>query len=68
MSFAGEGEAFRKLQKVLGESTVQLIDTYDAVAGARQAAKLGRPLWGVRIDSGDFVPLARQVRAMLDEA
>jgi nicotinate phosphoribosyltransferase len=68
MSFASETEAFRQLQRVLGENTVQLIDTYDTVEGARRAAALGRPLWGVRIDSGDLLSLSRQVRAILDEA
>jgi nicotinate phosphoribosyltransferase len=68
MSFACEMDAFRKLQKVLGESTVQLLDTYDTLAGARRVASLGGPLWGVRLDSGDFAALSRQVRAILDEA
>jgi nicotinate phosphoribosyltransferase len=68
MSFPCEAEAFRRLQKVLGDSTVQLIDTYDTVAGARAAAKLGRPLSAVRIDSGEFVETSKQVRAVLDEA
>jgi nicotinate phosphoribosyltransferase len=68
MSFPGELEAFRQLQRVLGDSTVQLIDTYDTLEGARRAAGLGRPLWGVRIDSGDFLALSRQVRAILDQA
>jgi nicotinate phosphoribosyltransferase len=68
MAFACETEAFRKLQRVLGDATVQLIDTYDSVAGARHAARLGPPLWGVRIDSGDFGAVSRQVRAILDEA
>jgi nicotinate phosphoribosyltransferase len=67
MSFPCESEAFRKLQSVLGESTVQLVDTYDPLVGTRTAVKLGRPLWGVRIDSGDFVALSRQVRSILDE-
>ena len=61
-------EAFRKLQRALGDATVQLLDTYDTLEGARHAAKLGKPLWGVRIDSGDFVALSRQVRGILDEA
>jgi len=61
-------EAFRQLQRVLGDATVQLIDTYDTLEGARRAAGLGRPLWGVRIDSGDFLALSRQVRAILDQA
>jgi len=68
MSFPCEMDAFRKLQRVLGESTVQLLDTYDTLEGARRAAKLGGPLWGVRLDSGDFDSLSRQVRAILDEA
>ena len=68
MAFACEMEAFRRLQRTLGEGTIQLLDTYDTLAGARHAAKAGRPLWGVRIDSGDFLELSRQVRAILDEA
>jgi nicotinate phosphoribosyltransferase len=68
MSFPCEEGAFRKLQKVLGASTVQLIDTYDTLEGARRAAKVGGPMWGVRLDSGDFDALSRQVRAILDEA
>ena len=68
MSFPGELESFRQLQRVLGDSTVQLIDTYDTLEGARRAAGLGRPLRGVRIDSGDFPALSRQVRAILDQA
>jgi nicotinate phosphoribosyltransferase len=68
MSFSSETESFRQLQRVLGENTVQLIDTYDTVEGARRAAQLGRPLWGVRIDSGDSLALSRQVRAVLDES
>ncbi len=68
MSFPCEIEAFRKLQRTLGESTVQLLDTYDAIEGARHAASLGKPLWGVRLDSGDFLATSRQVRAILDEA
>jgi nicotinate phosphoribosyltransferase len=68
MSFCGEKEAFRQLQRLLGEHTVQLIDTYDTLEGARRAAKLGGPLWGVRLDSGDLLSLSREVRGILDEA
>jgi len=68
MSFACEKEAFKKLQRVLGEHTIQLLDTYDPIEAARLAAKLGRPLAGVRLDSGDFLEQSRQVRAILDEA
>jgi nicotinate phosphoribosyltransferase len=68
MAFASEAEAFERLQRLLGERTVHLIDTYDTLEGARTAARLGRPLWGVRIDSGDLAQLSRDVRAILDEA
>lgn len=68
MSFASEAESFRQLQRVLGEEVIQLIDTYDTVEGARRAAQLGRPLRGVRIDSGDSLALSRRVREVLDEA
>jgi nicotinate phosphoribosyltransferase len=68
MSFPCEVDAFRKLQRVMGEATVQLLDTYDTLEGARRAVKVGGPIWGVRLDSGDFDALSRQVRAILDDA
>lgn len=68
MSFSNETESFRQLQRVLGDNTTQLIDTYDTVEGARRVAQLGRPIQGVRIDSGDSLALSRQVRAVLDAA
>lgn len=68
MSFDSEAEAFAKLQQLLGEHTVQLIDTYDTIEGARTAARLGKPLWGVRIDSGELLTLSHEVRRILDEA
>lgn len=68
MSFATERESFEQLQRLLGESTVYLIDSYDTIEGARRAAALGRPLWGVRLDSGKMVELAPAVRKILDDA
>ncbi len=68
MSFSSETEAFEQLQKLLGDRTIYLIDTYDTLEGARRAAKLGRPLWGVRLDSGNLVELAPAVRRILDDA
>jgi nicotinate phosphoribosyltransferase len=67
-SFPSELEAFERLQTLLGDATVYLIDTYDTVEGARLAATLGGPLWGVRLDSGNLVELSRQVRKILDDA
>jgi nicotinate phosphoribosyltransferase len=68
MAFPSEEEAFVELQKLLGESTIYLIDTYDTLEGARLAARLGRPIWGVRLDSGDLVALSKEVREILDQA
>ncbi len=68
MSFPTERAAFESLQNLLGESTVYLIDTYDTLEGARRAAALGSPLWGVRLDSGNLVELAPAVRGILDRA
>jgi nicotinate phosphoribosyltransferase len=68
MSFCGESEAFRQIQRIFGESAVQLVDTYDTIRGVQRAAQIPGPFWGVRLDSGDFLALSRQVRTILDEA
>src|SRR6266404_3868669 len=68
MSFASERAAFEQLQKLLGERTTYLIDTYDTIEGAKSVAALGRPLWGVRLDSGNLIELAPAVRKILDDA
>ena len=68
MAFESELEAFRELQKLLGPATIYLIDSYDTLAGARKAASLGEPIWGVRLDSGNLVELSQAVRAILDDA
>lgn len=68
MAFESESEAFVHLQRLLGERTVQLIDTYDTLEGARTAARTGKPMWGVRIDSGNLNQLSRDVRKILDDA
>lgn len=67
-AFRSEAEAYGKLQNLLGPETVFLIDTYDTLEGAKLAARLGQPMWGVRLDSGNLVELARQVRRILDNA
>ncbi|HLG95202.1 MAG TPA: nicotinate phosphoribosyltransferase [Bryobacteraceae bacterium] len=67
-AFETERSAFEQLQKLLGDATVYLIDTYNTAEGARLAADMGRPLWGVRLDSGNLVELSREVRKILDDA
>jgi len=68
MSFESEREAFTQLQTLLSDRTVQLLDTYDVLEGAREVGRLGGPLWGVRLDSGDFFATSREVRRILDTA
>jgi nicotinate phosphoribosyltransferase len=67
-AFETEKEAFARLQNLLGDATAYLIDTYDTLEGAHTAASLGKPLWGVRLDSGNLVELSREVRKILDDA
>jgi nicotinate phosphoribosyltransferase len=67
-SFESELESYRRLQSLMGDRAVYLVDTYDSARGTRLAASLGAPLWGVRLDSGDLAAEARQARAILDQA
>jgi nicotinate phosphoribosyltransferase len=67
-AFPTERESYERLQTLLGEATVYLIDTYDTIEGAKLAASLGKPIWGVRLDSGNLVELSRAVRKILDDA
>ena len=66
MAFESERQSFLALQKLMGESTVFLLDTYDTIEGARLAAELGKPIWGVRLDSGDLLALSGEVRQILN--
>jgi nicotinate phosphoribosyltransferase len=68
MAFENERQSFVALQSLMGENTVFLLDTYDTIVGARLAAELGKPIWGVRLDSGDLLTLSREVRQILDSA
>jgi nicotinate phosphoribosyltransferase len=68
MAFENERQSFVALQQLMGENTVFLIDTYDTIEGARLVAELGKPIWGVRLDSGDLLTLSREVRQILDSA
>lgn len=67
-SFPTEAEAFARLQTLMGPATTYLIDTYDTLEGARRAVAVGKPFWGVRLDSGDLTGLAKAVRGILDDA
>jgi nicotinate phosphoribosyltransferase len=73
LSFPSELEAFRAYSQSFPDRTVLLLDTYDTVAGAWNAVSIakeleshGHRLTAVRLDSGDFAALSRQVRDILD--
>ena len=62
-----EREAFEAQVAALGKGTTLLVDTYDVTAAVKTAVEVAGPeLGGVRIDSGDLLEQAREVRAQLD--
>jgi len=62
-----EREAFAAQVDCLGTGTTLLVDTYDVTEGVRTAVRVaGTSLGAVRLDSGDLVEQAREVRALLD--
>ncbi len=73
-SFPHEVDAFRAYARTFPDTSTFLIDTYDTVAGARNAAIVakemeaaGHRLGAVRLDSGDLLALSRAVRQVLDQ-
>ena len=73
-AYPSEIDAFRAFAEIFPDNTILLIDTYDTITGARNAAAIaremrarGQNLKGVRLDSGDMVTLSRAVRTILDE-
>jgi nicotinate phosphoribosyltransferase len=72
LSFDSEPEAFRAFVEDHPEATILLVDTYDTLTGVRNAIaaarEAGKPLAGVRLDSGDLDALSRSTRRLLDEA
>lgn len=76
MSYPTELESFRRYVEVFPDTSVLLIDTYDALQSGtvhavqvgREMGEKGRVLSGVRLDSGDLLSLTKKVRVMLDDA
>jgi nicotinate phosphoribosyltransferase len=69
-----ELDAFRDYAESFPHNSILLIDTYDTLAGARNACIVGKELRkkgcelrGIRLDSGDTLKLSKKVRAILDE-
>jgi nicotinate phosphoribosyltransferase len=82
-SFATELDAFRAYAESFPNRTTLLVDTYDTIAGTWNAVRVakemeavidaagdthGGRLMAVRLDSGDFDELSRQVRRILDDS
>ena len=74
-SFISEEEAFQVFADTFPGRTILLLDTYDTMEGAEKAVRVaknmekqGHRLVAVRLDSGDFDSLSRQVRRMFDLA
>ncbi|WEV79781.1 nicotinate phosphoribosyltransferase [Janibacter cremeus] len=62
-----EREAFEAQVASLGTGTTLLVDTYDVAEGVSTAIEVaGTSLGGVRLDSGDLVVQASEVREQLD--
>jgi nicotinate phosphoribosyltransferase len=67
MAYDDETEAFRTFGRVFPHATL-LVDTYDTVAGTRNALASGVEVRAVRLDSGDLAALSKEVRRVLDAA
>lgn len=62
-----EDAAFRAQVESLGTGTTLLVDTYDVPRAVERAVRIAGPeLGAVRLDSGDLVAQAHEVRAQLD--
>jgi nicotinate phosphoribosyltransferase len=59
-------QAFADFAALFGPESVLLLDTYDVVTAARDVVTSGLAPAAVRLDSGDLLSLARQVREILD--
>ena len=68
LAAASELEAFTRYLDNFGEHSVLLLDTYDTLEAARLIVKAGLRPPAVRLDSGDFLDLSRQVRSIFDTA
>jgi nicotinate phosphoribosyltransferase len=72
LSFESEQAAFRAFMEDFPATAVLLVDTYDTLAGVRNAIEAAREtaigLAGIRLDSGDLLALSKSARRLLDEA
>lgn len=67
--YDSEREAFTAQVESLGKGTTLLVDTYDVRTAVELAMEIaGSELGAVRLDSGDLLIQAKEVRAQLDAA
>jgi nicotinate phosphoribosyltransferase len=69
-SFEDEREAFETFLDQYHEDTILLVDTYDTVEGAKLAMDVAEDHdaeVGVRLDSGDLVPLSKDVAEIVGD-
>ena len=74
-SFDSELEAFRAFARSFPDTSTFLVDTFDTEQGTQNAIQVaqemlenGHHLNAVRLDSGDFGLISKEVRKMLDNA
>src|SRR5712692_1944049 len=67
LAYDSEREAFARLEDLLGERAIYLVDTFHVEEGVKNAVGIARPFWGIRLDSGDFLADSRKSRRILDE-
>jgi nicotinate phosphoribosyltransferase len=74
MSFEREMDSFRAFTKTFPDKSTLLIDTFDNIKGAENAAVIakeletkGFKLGAVRLDSGDLAKISKRVRGILDK-
>lgn len=74
MAFPDEATAFRAYADAMPGNCILLVDTYDSLAGVREAVRIGRrlrqqghELAGIRLDSGDLAYLSIEARKILDD-
>ncbi|HVP93116.1 MAG TPA: nicotinate phosphoribosyltransferase [Acidobacteriota bacterium] len=73
MLFDREIDSFRAFTKTFPDKSTLLIDTFDNIKGAENAATVAKELekesfrlGAVRLDSGDLVEISKRVRELLD--
>lgn len=75
MAFDEEVASFEAYAEAMPNNCVFLVDTYDTLAGVRNAIDVGlrlrergHEMVGIRLDSGDLAYLSIEARRLLDEA